>query len=436
ELIKNKDNIFALTDNDLLYRINTSENSYTQVSSEANYKQSKNWDDDNLIFLNAENKFTTYNISEDTFSLKPTNFSAYSPEAWNIYTDKIYEYFLALSSLNRLIFASIKIAKVKTNEPIEQIELLKKHSSLLTKLRRKLGYLVIDKSSLGELGEAIIGYLNLFMLMDLVAYIRTIVALEKYLFEIEKIFVSIGELDTLISLASYIEENPNICSPTFNNSANISFGDIYHPLLSEPITNTLNSLEKSALITGSNMAGKTTFIKTVGVNVILAQTIYLCHAKHFSSFPFVVKSSIKREDNLRDSKSYFFVEVEQLQEFMKLSEKSEKYLFLIDEIFRGTNTIERLASSSAVLDYLNNKSLVLVTTHDIELQNLLGDSFEMYHFNEQVENNKYFFDYKIKRDSCFHGNAIKLLEIKKYPNAVTEKAKETAKILMLQSNYK
>ncbi|MFH1610696.1 MAG: hypothetical protein ABIA91_02285 [Patescibacteria group bacterium] len=90
ELIKNKDNIFALTDNDLLYRINTSENSYTQVSSEANYKQSKNWDDDNLIFLNAENKFTTYNISEDTFSLKPTNFSAYSPEAWNIYTDKIY----------------------------------------------------------------------------------------------------------------------------------------------------------------------------------------------------------------------------------------------------------------------------------------------------------------------------------------------------------
>nr|MDA3861282.1 hypothetical protein [Melioribacteraceae bacterium] len=353
-----------------------------------------------------------------------------------IYTDKVYEYFLALSSLNRLIFASIKLTKVETIEPIEQIELLKKHSSLLTKLRRRLGYLVIDKSSLGELGEAIIGYMNLFMLMDLVAYVRTIIALEEYLFEIEIIFNSVGELDTIISLASLIEENRNICPPTFHNNSSISFDDIYHPLLSEPITNTLNSLGKSALITGSNMAGKTTFIKTVGVNVILAQTIYLCHAKRFSTFPFIVKSSIKREDNIGDSKSYFFVEVEQLQEFMELSERSEKYLFLIDEIFRGTNTIERLASSSAVLDFLNKKSIVLVTTHDIELQNLLGISFEMYHFNEQVENNKYFFDYKIKKESCFHGNAIKLLEIKKYPNAVTEKAKETAKKLMSQSNYK
>jgi hypothetical protein len=90
ELIKNQDNLFALTDNDLLYRINTNEKSYTQLSSEANYIQAKNWDDDNLIFLNEENKFATYNIPENTFSLKPTDFSAYTPEVWNIYTDKIY----------------------------------------------------------------------------------------------------------------------------------------------------------------------------------------------------------------------------------------------------------------------------------------------------------------------------------------------------------
>ena len=90
ELIKNQDNLFALTDNDLLYRINTSEKSYTQLSSEASYDQAKNWDNDNLIFLNEENKFATYNTPENTFSLKPTDFSAYSPEVWNVYTDKVY----------------------------------------------------------------------------------------------------------------------------------------------------------------------------------------------------------------------------------------------------------------------------------------------------------------------------------------------------------
>ncbi len=351
-----------------------------------------------------------------------------------IYTDKIYEYFLALSSLNRLLFTAIKLSNVETTIPIAQIELLKKYSPLLNMLKRKLGYLVFDKSSLNELAEVIIGYLNMFLLLDLIAYIRTINALKEHLFEIKKIFSSVGELDTIISFASYIEEKPDICTPTINKKTILSFDGLYHPLLVEPVSNTLSSLEKSALITGSNMSGKTTFIKTIGVNVILAQTIYLCNAKCFSTFPFIIKSSIKREDNLVHSKSYFFVEVEQLQEFMELSVNRERYLFLIDEIFRGTNTNERLAASSAVLDFLNKRNIVLVTTHDVELQNLLGDSFEMYHFNEQVGNNRYFFDYKIKQGPCFHGNAIKLLEIKKYPADVTNKAKEILKFLKLKNN--
>jgi len=90
ELIKNKDNLFALTENDLLYQINTNEKSYTQLSSEANYNQVKNWDDDNLIFLDENNQFATYNIPENTFSLKPTDFSAYLPEVWSVYVDKVY----------------------------------------------------------------------------------------------------------------------------------------------------------------------------------------------------------------------------------------------------------------------------------------------------------------------------------------------------------
>jgi len=97
-------------------------------------------------------------------------------------------------------------------------------------------------------------------------------------------------------------------------------------------------------------------------------------------------------------------------------------LFLIDEIFRGTNTIERLAASTSVLKYLDKQNKVLVTTHDIELQYLLHNRFEMFHFSEQVENNEYFFNYKIQKGPAKSGNAIKLLEIENYPGSLIEEA--------------
>ena len=92
DLIKNpsRDNLFALTKNNLLYSINLVEKSYTQNSDKANYIKMRNWDDDNLIFLARDNKFTTYNIPSNNFSVKPTDFSAYTISAWNIYGDKIY----------------------------------------------------------------------------------------------------------------------------------------------------------------------------------------------------------------------------------------------------------------------------------------------------------------------------------------------------------
>ncbi len=346
-----------------------------------------------------------------------------------IYTEKTYDYFLALSSLNKLIYSSIQIAKVKTNKSIVQIDELKEYLPLLEKLKRKVGYFVLDKSSLNEIVATIIEYLNLFFLFDFVSYIRTIKALKNNTIETRQVFNSIAELDAIISIASYMSEQKTLCTPILGETKRLSFIDLYHPLIKDPVTNTIENLDKSALITGSNMAGKTTFLKTIGINVILSQTIYLCHAKKFVTPRYIVQSSIKREDELESSKSYFLVEIEQLKNFVNLSEKKDKYIFLIDEIFRGTNTVERLSSSTAVLDYLNNNSLVLVTTHDIELQNLLQESFDIFHFSEQVADNKYFFDYKVKHSACFEGNAIKLLEIEKYPTTITQKAKEIFNLL-------
>ena len=347
-----------------------------------------------------------------------------------IFSKKIYEYFTGFSSLNSLIISALSIGKIKSNIRIDEIEFLEQKRDLLKSLRKKLGYLVIDKSSMNELALTVIEYLNMFLLFDIIAYYRSVNILIKNQADIRSTFENVASLDTSISIASYLEEIPFYSTPTFNNDDTISFQDLYHPLIQNAVSNTAESIKDSVLITGSNMSGKTTFIKTVGINIILAQSMYFSLANEIITPKFIVKSSIRRNEELEEGKSYFFVEIESLNNFIKLSEEKNNYLFLIDEIFRGTNTIERLASSTAVLKYLDLKNKVLVTTHDIELQDLLGDNFKMFHFSEQVENGKFFFNYKIKEGPCSSGNAIKLLGIMKYPELIISEANNIVQDLL------
>lgn len=339
-----------------------------------------------------------------------------------IFSSKIYEYFAGFSGLNNLLLSAILISEIKTDIKIDELEFIKSKKALLKSLKSKLGYLVIDKQYLGELALAMIEYLNMFMLFDLIAYYRSVNVLLKHQEELHEIFKAIGSLDASISVASYLEEVKYYCIPVFNNENKISFDKLYHPLLKGAISNSLNDIQKSVLITGSNMSGKTTFIKTLGVNIILARTLNFCLAQSISIPNLFVKTSIRRNEELEDGKSYFFIEIEAIKNFIDLANTNNKYIFLIDEIFRGTNTIERLASSTAVLNHLEKDNYVFVTTHDIELQELLQNSFLMYHFSEQIKDEKLFFDYKIKPGACSSGNAIKLLDLMEYPSSITEEA--------------
>ncbi len=340
----------------------------------------------------------------------------------NVFSKKIHQYFAGFSSLNLLFISARKILKLQNND-ISEIQFLREKFPLIKKLNKKIGSLILDKASMNEMLAGIVDYLNIYFLYDIIKYSISVGLLIKHQKDIQKIFESVAQLDVTISLASYLTNQPFYCIPDFLNNNTISFDEIYHPLIPNAISNNLIQLKKSALITGSNMAGKTTFIKTVGVNFILAQTLNFSLSKEASIPKLIVKSTIKIEDDLENKKSYFFVEVEELQNFIELSETNSKYLFLIDEIFRGTNTIERLSASTAVLEYLNKKNFVFVTTHDIELQELLNQEYEMFHFGEQVDGNNFFYDYKIRKGPTSSGNAIRLLEIKGYPESVVEKAR-------------
>jgi DNA mismatch repair ATPase MutS len=343
-----------------------------------------------------------------------------------IFSSRIYEYFAGFSGLNNLLLSSISISEIKSNDPIEEIELLKSKKALLKSLKSKLGYLVIDKQYLGELALAMIEYLNMFMLFDIIAYYRSVNVLMKHQDELHDLFKAIGSLDCSISIASYLEDVKNYCVPEFNNDDKIGFEEIYHPLLKNPVSNSLKDIKQSVLITGSNMSGKTTFIKTLGVNFILAQSLNFCLAKSMCIPKLFVKTSIRRNEELEEGKSYFFIEIEAIKEFINATNNNDKYLFLIDEIFRGTNTIERLASSTAVLKHIDLNNFVFVTTHDIELQEMLQNNYLMYHFSEQIKDEEFYFDYKIKTGASSSGNAIKLLELMNYPKSITDEAHSIA----------
>jgi DNA mismatch repair ATPase MutS len=164
----------------------------------------------------------------------------------------------------------------------------------------------------------------------------------------------------------------------------------------------------------------------VGINVILAQTLNFCLAERAVMPRVLVRSAIRREDDLNSGQSYFFAEIQQILEFTRTEETGQRHLFLIDEIFRGTNTIERVAASTAVLHHLGRHQFVLATTHDVELQELLADTFDMYHFSDRVAESTYSFDYKIHPGPAQSRNAIKLLELSGYPASIIHEAESLA----------
>ena len=244
---------------------------------------------------------------------------------------------------------------------------------------------------------------------------------------IENMFLFIGEIDSAISTASLKSDKNQICTPKFTKNKQIVSTDIYHPLIDNCITNDLNLIDNSMLLTGSNMSGKTTFIKTVAINSIIAQTLSVCFAKEYAAPFFKVYTSIKIADDLLESTSYYLEEVLTVRELVDAVTNEENCLFILDEIFKGTNTIERISGGKAILSFLNKSNhIVLVSTHDIELTDLLEkDNYELYYFSEQIENENLFFDHKLKTGKLKTRNAIKILELYDYPKEIITDARKT-----------
>jgi hypothetical protein len=264
-------------------------------------------------------------------------------------------------------------------------------------------------------------WLNLLCLAELVAYIGTLDRFLAIRSELTAIYEHVAGLDASIAIASLLERTATCCKPLVSGQPVIEIEAARHPLLAHQTANSIALRECSALVSGSNMAGKTTFIKTIGINIILGRTLGVCLASRAIIPRAPVMACIRAEHSIESGKSRYFAEVEALHEFLCSAERGESPVLVIDEPFSGTNTLERIAAAEAVLGALARRSQVLATTHDVELQELLSERFERFHFREDpsVEG---FFDYRLQRGTCTEGNALRLLEKMGFPRAIVEQA--------------
>jgi DNA mismatch repair ATPase MutS len=345
-------------------------------------------------------------------------------------TDKITYVFYYLYNL---ISVSEVIAKKKLLPDFYACNTLIKNICTIRKVRKILKFMSISQHHESTLINNAMYLLNLIFLYDLIVYAFSVEKIFKERKIITTCYFSIGAIDTAISTASYLRLNPIHCNPKLHQNNELHIEGAYHPLVEKYVENSIDTESQSALITGSNMAGKTTFIKTIGVNLIFARTLWFCHASH-AQLPMVdIFSSIKTEDGLEQGKSFYFSELERLKTFLELAEKDGGYLFLIDEIYRGTNTVERIAGAASVLQELAANNIVFVTTHDIELANYLKDQFGMWFFEETGDRESPF-SFKLQSGVCETKNALKLMENMGYPENITERAKAFA--LELEANDK
>ncbi len=279
-------------------------------------------------------------------------------------------------------------------------------------------------------GSDLMMYVSIFFLLDLIQFEQTKRKLGRNHEDVFAIHEALGWLDASIAIASYRKSATGHCDPAIDfvpdAKPRLSLTDLAHPLLKNPTPNTVET-GIPLLVTGSNASGKSTFLKAVTVNALLAQSICTACCGVYTATAFRIYSSMAIADSVLSGDSYFIAEIKSLKRILDAAARGERILCAIDEVLRGTNTVERIAASSEVLRALADAgALCLAATHDGELCAMLDGPFRLVHFEERIEGGEVLFDYQLKEGSATTRNAIRLLDILGFEKGIVARATEKA----------
>ena len=332
----------------------------------------------------------------------------------------------------RRVHALLAVGRMLARLPVsgleERLNVVRGLVARLAGFGRATSWLLLDATRLAEPFSLMVTYLNAFFLLDLTALAFSVSALAGRREDLQALFVAVGELDAALAVASFRAGASRTCRPEIVlESDALAIEGAVHPLVTQAVPNGVRVAERGILITGSNMSGKSTFVRTVAINALLAQSVFVALATSYRG-PFVeVRTLMSANDDVLRNRSYYAAELLGAKELLAPCVPGERALVVLDELFRGTNTSERIAAGKAVLQALQRAGhFVFASTHDLELVGLLRERFEPYHFAEEVRGGELVFPYTLRRGPSTTRNAITLLGLAGFPPEVVADATAVA----------
>ena len=399
--------------------------------------------------------------------------------AWNLRTyfkEKavIAPYFQVFNYILRLLDCAGSLEKEGRKCPVfrEETDQIPALLNAFSGFRRGSSFLLGNEGSDSDPFGFIMEYVRILFHLDLIKFNSMLQQMRGRQDEIDALLTITGRIDACISIASWRETLPAYAVPVLDNSSDFSVQDLYHPLLKQAVSNSITAV-RPVLLTGSNASGKSTFLKAAALCALLSQTVGIAPAGSYRGAFYRIFTSMALRDSLQDGESYFIVEIKSLRRILDASGKPSEdtlhaeipgdplhtdasmytdaslhtdaegkketrgdhaynpahnpVLCCIDEVLRGTNTVERIAASAEILRcFAQTKTLCFAATHDLELTGLLEDVYDNYHFSEQIVDGDVCFSYKLKTGPSNSCNAIALLDSLGYDRTLVEKARQRA----------
>lgn len=352
---------------------------------------------------------------------------------------QIDPYLSSFAYIMRLLSGADLLRKIKDPELEKEMADLTADIHEMAAFRKGSGVLMSPTrmNSGGNPLDILVDYIRIITHIDLIKFNHMFLEVKKHRDTIDHIIGIIGKIDAEIAIGCYRASLANgYCIPAFTDEQQLSIHNMYHPGMEHPIANSI-TCERGVLITGSNASGKSTFLKMVAINAILAQSIHTVLAEAYTAPLYRIYTSMALRDDLVGGDSYYIVEIKSLKRILDAAEaRGSRVLCMIDEVLRGTNTVERIAASTRILAGFTHQNIqCFAATHDIELTELLKEQYDNYHFEGEVSDNDVHFNYQLQEGPAQNRNAIKLLGILGYDKGIVESAQAMADRFLETGNW-
>lgn len=343
--------------------------------------------------------------------------------------NEIDPYIVSFAYVVRLLDTVKELKGIEIPELHEEWDILSEGLNKLGMIKRN-SWLILSGNKFTTSSnplEILADYLKMTLHIDLIQFNRMLNKIKCNFNDIDALIGVVGFIETAISVGAFRKSlKDGWCIPETGPADNLKIEECYHPLLTNAVKNSIETKpDTGVLITGSNASGKSTFLRTIALNILLAQSVNTCAAKKYSVPRCLLFSSMSLKDDIKTGESYYMVEIKSLKRIMDAAENSRMHVVcFVDEVLRGTNTIERIAASAEILRSLAGRNVTcFAATHDIELTMLLEKYYDNYHFEEEISEGDVHFPYKLISGRAVSANAIKLLDIMGYAPRITERAR-------------